>query len=98
MGKKINVVWLKRDLRTSDHEALFEAEKSTLDYIIVYLFEPKQMAHPDYSQRHQQFIYHSILAMNESLLPYNRKVHIFNSDASDFFDYLATQYTIETVL
>ncbi|MBL6876412.1 MAG: deoxyribodipyrimidine photo-lyase, partial [Chitinophagales bacterium] len=62
MGKKINVVWLKRDLRTSDHEALFEAEKSKLDYIIVYLFEPKQMAHPDYSPRHQHFIYHSILA------------------------------------
>ena len=98
MGKKINVVWLKRDLRTSDHEALFEAEKSTLDYIIVYLFEPKQMAHPDYSLRHQQFIYHSILAMNESLLTHNRKVHIYNSDAPDLFDYLATQYTIETVL
>lgn len=98
MGKKINVVWLKRDLRTSDHEALYEAEKSVLDYIIVYLFEPKQMAHIDYSLRHQQFIYHSILVMNKSLSPYNRKVHIFNADALDFFNYLTTQYTVDTIL
>ena len=65
MCKKLNIVWLKRDLRTSDHEPLFEAEKSDLNYVIIYLFEPKQMAHSDYSIRHQQYIYHSILAINK---------------------------------
>lgn len=97
MGKKLNVVWLKRDLRISDHKALFEAEKSKNNYIIIYLFEPTQMAHPDYSIRHQQFIYHSILAMNEALSPFNRKVYIFHADAFDFFDFLTTKYTLDTV-
>ena len=27
MKKDLNIVWLKRDLRTIDHEPLFEAEK-----------------------------------------------------------------------
>ena len=97
MCKKLNIVWLKRDLRTSDHEPLFEAEKSDLNYVIIYLFEPKQMAHSDYSIRHQQFIYHSILAINKLLLKYNRKVHIFNSDADILFNYLTTKYKIDTV-
>jgi len=97
MRKKLNIVWLKRDLRTCDHEPLFEAEKSDLNYIIIYLFEPKQMAHYDYSIRHQQFIYHSILEINKSLLKYNRKVHIFNTDADILFNYLATKYNIDTI-
>lgn len=97
MGKKFNIVWLKRDLRINDHEPLFEAEKSDLDYIIVYLFESKQMAHYDFSIRHQQFIYHSILEMNKSLLEYNRKVHVFNADATVFFNYITDNYSVDTV-
>ena len=38
--KSINIVWLKRDLRTQDHEPLLLAEQSTLPYLIVYFFEP----------------------------------------------------------
>jgi deoxyribodipyrimidine photo-lyase len=97
MGKQLNVVWLKRDLRTTDHKALYEAEKLGQDYIVVYLFEPKQMSHPDYSLRHQQFIYHSLLAMNDTLQAYNRKVHIFHTDADTFFEYLASKYSVSNV-
>ena len=97
MGKKLNVVWLKRDLRTTDHKALYEAEKLGQDYIVVYLFEPNQMSHPDYSLRHQQFIYHSLLAMNDTLQAYNRKVHIFHTDADTFFEHLTSKYSVSNV-
>ena len=97
MGKKLNIVWLKRDLRINDHQPLFDAEKSNLDYIIIYLFEPKMMAHFDFSIRHQQFIYYSILEMNKSLFKYKRKVHIFNSDAPIFFSYLSSKFIINKV-
>tara|TARA_Y100001978_G_C23660671_1_gene418498 strand:- start:45 stop:1493 length:1449 start_codon:yes stop_codon:yes gene_type:complete len=97
MGKKINIVWLKRDFRINDHEPLFEAEKSNLNYIVIYLFEPKMMSHFDFSIRHQQFIFHSILEMNKSFLKYKRKVHIFNSDAPIFFNYLAKKFIINKV-
>ena len=60
MKKEINIVWLKRDLRTYDHLPLYEAEKLMIDYQIIYLFEPTIMKEPDYSERHQQFIYHSL--------------------------------------
>ena len=98
MNKALNIVWLKRDLRTFDHEALFHAEHLVIDYIIIYLFEPNQINHSDYSERHQQFIYHSILAMNDKLKEYNRQVHIFYADAELVFNYLTSNYKIKTVL
>ena len=47
MKKEINIVWLKRDLRTYDHLPLNEAEKLKIDYEIIYLFEPNIMKEPD---------------------------------------------------
>ena len=97
MKKKLNIVWLKRDLRTTDHQPLFEAEKAKTDYIIVYLFEPKIINFSDSSLRHQQFIYHSILEINRSLKKYRRKVHIFKSDANAFFEHITSIYQINIV-
>ena len=98
MHENLNIVWLKRDLRTFDHDPLFEAEQLGGNYIIVYLFEPLQMKHPDYSLRHQQFIYHSVKALNKTLKIHNREVHIFHTNADTFFEYLTTTYNIKNVL
>ncbi len=35
--KAINIVWLKRDIRTQDHAPLNMAEQDELDYIIIYI-------------------------------------------------------------
>ena len=71
MKNELNIVWLKRDLRTFDHTPLHEAEKLKNDYMIIYLFEPSLIKAPDFSERHQQFIYHSILDINHFLKDYN---------------------------
>ena len=63
----INIVWLKRDLRTQDHAPLQAAEDAGIPYLIIYLFEPTLLKHPDTHERHLQFIYHSIEEMNTSL-------------------------------
>ena len=97
MSENLNIVWLKRDLRTFDHLPLFKAEELKQDYIIIYLFEPDQIKHPDYSLRHQQFIYHSIIAMNKTLKTYNREVHIFYENAENVFKYLTSKYSIKNV-
>ena len=95
--KKLNIVWLKRDLRTFDHQPLFEAEKAKIDYIIVYLFEPRMINFSDSSLRHQKFIYHSILEINRSLKKYKRKVHIFKCDANVFFEHIISIYQINII-
>jgi deoxyribodipyrimidine photo-lyase len=86
----INIVWLKRDLRTQDHAPLHAAEQSNLPYAIIYLFEPSLINTPDTSARHLQFIYQSIAQMP---LP----VSLLYTNAVTFFTNALQQYTIANV-
>ena len=98
MSKKpINIVWLKRDLRTQDHQGLAYAEKAGIDYRIVYFFEPSIITYPDTSERHLQFIYHSIKAINKTLAPFNRSVDIFYAGALNVFEYLSSNFDIQHI-
>lgn len=95
--KNVNIVWLKRDIRSQDHEPLFRAEQAGIPYVIIYLFEPRLMKHPDTSNRHLQFIYHSISALNKTLKVFNRNVTVFYEEASTIFNYLKDCFTIKTI-
>ncbi|WP_452226465.1 FAD-binding domain-containing protein [Lacinutrix cladophorae] len=93
----INIVWLKRDIRSQDHEPLFKAEADGTPYFIVYLFEPSLIRHPDTSLRHLQFVYHSILELNKTLAPFNRKVEVFYQEAIEVFSYLHQKFEIKNL-
>lgn len=92
-----NLVWLKRDLRTQDHAPFQAAEASNFDYRIVYLFEPSIIRHGDTSERHLQFIYHSLLSLNEKLKPYNHQVEVFYGEAKEVFSYLFEQLDVKEI-
>ena len=95
--QSINIVWLKRDIRSQDHEPLLKAERAGIPYIIIYMFEPSLIEYPDTSLRHLQFVYHSILALNKTLESYNRIVEIFYGDAIDVFKHLKEKFDIKTI-
>lgn len=92
-----NIVWLKRDLRLNDHEPFFHAEQAETEYIVIYIFEPSLLAHSDVSDRHLQFIYHSLQEMNKILAEYGREVCIFHADSIEVFDYLNSVFEINKV-
>ena len=93
----INIVWLKRDLRTQDHAPLFYAEKAGLPYIVLFLFEPNLYNHPDTSLRHLQFQYRSILAINQTLHTYQKSVVVCHGNGEEIFDYWMNQFDVHTV-
>ncbi len=93
----INIVWLKRDLRVQDHAALAAAEQAGLPYLILFLFEPSLIEHPDTSLRHLQFCYHSVLDMNKSLQNCQRRVDMCHADAVEVFDYCLKHYEVQQV-
>ena len=96
-GKTINIVWLKRDIRSQDHEPFLKAERAGIPYRIIYLFEPTLIEYPDTSPRHLQFVYHSILALNKTLAPFNRRVTIFYGEAINVFEHLKESFEIKTI-
>ena len=95
--KPINIVWLKRDLRTQDHQGFSCAENANIDYRIVYFFEPSIITYPDTSDRHLQFIYHSIEAINKTLALFNRSVDVFYGSAEVIFEYLSSIFDIQHI-
>ena len=60
MSAAFQVVWFKRDLRITDHEALFNASQSNLPTLFLYLHEPEVFQSVHYSARHERFIWESL--------------------------------------
>ena len=96
-SKAINIVWLKRDLRSQDHAPLLKAECAGIPYLIIYLLEPSRIEYPDTSQRHLQFVYHSISSLDKVLSKFNRRVELFYAEAIDVFNYLIKDFNIISV-
>ena len=97
MKKSLNIVWVKRDIRTQDHKPLDLAEKNKLNYLTIYLFEPSIMNHSDCSLRHLQFVYQSIKVANKKLSKFNKEIHIFHQEAELVFKFLCNLYTIKNI-
>ena len=96
-NQALNIVWLKRDIRSQDHEPLFRAEQAGIPYKIIYTFEPTIIEYPDTDIRHLQFIYHSILEMNKILAHFNKCVDIFYGEAVDVFEHISLNFNIQEV-
>ena len=77
---RINVVWLKRDLRLDDNEAINNAMISGRPVLLLDVFEQLLLEDVHYSKRHWDFIKQSLVDINERLKPYNSKVLIVASD------------------
>jgi deoxyribodipyrimidine photo-lyase len=100
---KMQIVWIKRDLRTRDHAPLAEAEASGLPYRVIFIFEPSLVAHPDCSERHLRFQRQSLIDMNRTWLRLMqdseaRQVDVFWGEAEAVFSTLFDAYEITRVL
>mgnify|MGYP001157236924 FL=1 len=93
----VNIVWLKRDIRSQDHAPLLKAERDGIPYHIFYLFEPSNINYPDTSIRHLKFVYHSLLVLNKKLAPFNRRVEIFYAEAQTVFESMQKQLDIRSI-
>ena len=63
---KMQLVWLKKDLRDEDHAPLYEAAASGA-FTILYICEPSLWAGKDISSRHYQFTSHALEALKKRL-------------------------------
>lgn len=94
--KEINVCWFKRDFRTIDQEALYQAIESEKPLLLVTFLEPAEKEHSSWDIRHWQFKYHSALKIKEKLNSFS-DFHILQSDPEPFFHELDKSFKINTV-
>ena len=93
----INIVWIKRDIRSQDHAPLAVADNEDIPYLIIYLFEPEMMAYKDTSLRHLQFQFHALQELNNTLAIHNKKVELLYGNAIDIFRSLLESFHVQTV-
>ncbi len=94
---QVNVVWLKRDLRLHDNEAIFNALKTGRQVLLLYSFEPILMEDAHYSERHWNFIKESLIDLNAGLQPYNSKVLVVQSDIIAAINQLQSHFRISDI-
>jgi len=94
---EINIVWLKRDLRLEDNEAIFNALASGNRTLLLYIFEPILLQDDHYSERHWNFIKQSLVDLNERLKIYNSKILSIEANVISAFNQLLSNYTIKNI-
>lgn len=70
----ISILWFKRDLRLSDHEALAAAIASRRPLLLLFCFEPSLSYSYDFDLRHWSFQYQSLMDCNAQLEKYQTQI------------------------
>lgn len=93
----MKIVWFKRDLRLTDHEALFRALESEEQTLLLHIFEPSLLNDHHYSQRHFDFIKQSLEELQNQLKPFDTQILIFECEAVEVFEKINQIEPISTI-
>jgi deoxyribodipyrimidine photo-lyase len=93
----INLVWLKRDLRLSDHKPLWQAVGQDVPFALVYVFENDYWQLPDTSARQWQFIHDSLLELKQQAQRLGGDVWLLHGNAIACFEQLHRRFSIKSI-
>ncbi|MGB6036333.1 MAG: deoxyribodipyrimidine photo-lyase, partial [Cryomorphaceae bacterium] len=97
MRKPINILWFKRDLRLTDQEPLAEALKAKEPILLLYIFEPSLLRHPNYSDMHWGFIWEALMDLSMQIEQLGGGLKIAFAEAENAFAQLNRKLEIKTV-
>lgn len=91
------LVWLKRDLRLSDHAPLRQALDSGLPVLLLWVYDDFLRPSERNSERHRRFQLESIADMNHRLEAHNTQVLAVEGKAEAIFDTIHRQFNLAAV-
>ena len=94
---KIEIVWFKRDLRTSDHEPLFQASLTDFPILPLYIIEPNQWSQPFMSLRHWHFLNDCLYDLRKQCNDLGQPLVIKIGSATNIFSELNSNYSIQHI-
>ena len=95
--KKVNIMWFKRDLRSTDHEPLFMAQQENIPLLLLYFFEPSIMTRNDSNVRHWRFAYECLKEMQSKLKSIGAHIYYFHNEVQPVFEQFCRIYEVQTV-
>jgi deoxyribodipyrimidine photo-lyase len=94
---KVNIVWLKRDLRLNDHAPLQKAVSAGIPVVVLYILDTTVVAESHYAHRHWQFVRDCLVDLGNVLKSHNQSLTVFQGESIEVFDELNTHYDIQGV-
>ena len=98
MREPIQLVWLKRDLRWEDHDALAEAFRASHRSIIFFCFEDLIKDSPDFGWRHWQAQYHSLQEMNARLQDMGHQLLLVQGNVLNFLQHVVSHLPVSKLI
>lgn len=93
MTKTIDIIWLKRDLRSDDHACLKEVEGRGNKVLMLYIFEPSIRSHYTFDTRHWSFVSQSLKNLKEKF-----PIYVAYGEAKDVFEEICDNYQVKEIL
>ena len=94
---EIQIVWFKRDLRTTDHKPLFEASKTLKPILPLYVIENEYWKQPFSNRRHWYFIQDSLIELRKELQKLGQSLIIRVGSVMDIFNELSIKFNITSI-
>jgi deoxyribodipyrimidine photo-lyase len=96
--QKVNLLWLRRDLRLHDNAALYYALKGTLSVVPVFIFDKNILDRlEEKKDRRVEFIRDAIVSMQERLVKSGSSLEVFYGTPNEIFTNITKEFDVETV-
>lgn len=94
---KLNIFWFRRDLRLFDNAGLYEALKSGLPVLPIFIFDTNILNELPKNDRRVDFIHRQIQVLKTELEKYGSSLQLFYGKPDTIFEQLAANFDIESV-
>ena len=93
----INIVWFKRDLRTNDHMPLYEASRTSLPTLPLFIIEPDYWGRRYASSRHWYFLRDCLINLDSDCSQLGQPLIVKTGEAIAIFEELKIMFEINTI-
>lgn len=94
---KVNIFWFRRDLRLTDNKGLFEALKTGIPVIPLFIFDTDILSELEEDDPRVSFIYEQLFKINEQLKTYGASLLVRHGKPIEVWKDLVRQYEINEV-
>lgn len=98
MKTKLNLFWFRRDLRLIDNHGLYEALKSELPVLPIFIFDTEILNQLENKEdKRVDFIFQALEKLNEYLEKQGKSIQIFYGKPLEIYENLTQKYEIGNV-
>ena len=94
---KINIHWLRRDLRMNDNHALFTALSAEFPVLAIFIFDPNILNHLPKKDARVQFLHSTLTSIHEQLISVGSALRVFHCTPEKALEQLLNEFDVQNL-